>query len=164
MDSKTALQQGTVISVSILSLADCHLCFCFSFSCHSLLHKNNLLTQLFASFQQQGTNISQRISRFWMPQWVLTAESNTKLSCFANAPDWQWLQPDIYSTTGTGCIRCEGIFSPMSLIIASLRLYMLERVCVCLRTICASRIRCNSVDNVWFLSGNWPQKLKRHFA
>ncbi len=94
-----------------------------------------------------------------MQQWALTASSNTKHSCFACSPDWQWLQLDIFFFAGTGCIRC-GAYSPQWVWLLQVRDHACSRECVCLRTLCASSIRCNSVDNVWFLSG----KLKRHLC
>ena len=150
-----------MLSALILSPADCHLCFCFSFSCHSLLHRNNLRTQLFASFQRQGTNISQYISWFWMPQRIFDRLQQHKTLLFL-----------LMHLIDNGFSRT---FSPLQAQSASaVRAYFPQwvwllqgwdytcfRECVCFRTICAFSVHCNSVDSVWFLCGQFAPRSYR---
>lgn len=86
--------------------------------------------------------------------------------CFALAPDWQWPQPGNFcSADWGGCIRCKGVFSPNEFDYCMSGMIRAEqRETMCLRTICASSARFNSVDNVWFLSGNSPQEAKETFV
>lgn len=142
---RNLLRQGTVIPPF---WTDGHLCSCVFFPpCHSLSDKNNLCNQLFASFQQEETNISQYISRF------------------AHAPDRQWLQLNILFTLGTGSIHCKGIFSQNEFdYCKSGTTHTLEYMCLELQ-FCASSICCsNSFDNVLFLSGILPQEVKEMFV
>lgn len=66
--------------ISTTTLRDRPLCY-FLFVCfcsQSLLSWKNLCNQLFAPLQWQEANISQYISRFWMPHWALAAQSDLK--------------------------------------------------------------------------------------
>lgn len=140
--------------------------------CHSLLDRHNLCNQLFASFQQQETNISQYISRFWMPQWVLrrlkrqkpclvflmhlidNGSGSTFCSLQAHAASVAKVfflppnEPDYYKPEEYTCSR------------ASVRTISV--------TMCASSMHCNSVDNVFlflffFFWRQCAPRSDRHF-
>lgn len=152
MDSKTVLQQVTVIWQIVISgfvlvfpaIPSRPETICVPNCLHPSSNREPILANTSPGFRCNSG------------LWLLKATQN---SCFACTPDWQWLQQDIFFSAGTGCIRC-GACSPQWVWLLQVWDYTCSRECVCLRTICASSIRCNSVDNVWFLSG----KLKRHLC